>query len=108
MLSPKQKEWLWQDRKKAKANGEDIPTAKKRRGQTPPKLSKRLESAVATQKRQISSLMAQNQKMIAAITASGINIPDSDTSSGEEEVEDHKMAANKKNSNLTKTNKRKK
>ncbi len=29
MLSPKQKEWLWQDRKKAKANGEDIPVAKK-------------------------------------------------------------------------------
>ena len=29
MLSPQQKEWLWQDRKKAKANGEDIPTAKK-------------------------------------------------------------------------------
>ncbi len=53
--------------------------------------------------------MAQNQKMIAAITASGIDIPDSDPSSGEEdEVEDRKMAANKKNSNLTKTNKRRK
>ncbi len=37
MLTPKQKEWLWQDRKKAKANEEDIPTAKKERGQTPPK-----------------------------------------------------------------------
>ncbi len=30
MLSPKQMEWLWQDLKKAKANGEDIPMAKKR------------------------------------------------------------------------------
>ncbi len=64
---------------------------------------------MATQKRQISSLLAQNQKMIAAITASGIDIPDSDPSSGEEdENKDRKMAANKKNSNLTKTNKRRK
>ncbi len=46
--------------------------------------------------------------MNAAITASGIDIPDSDPSSDEEEAEDRKMAANKKNSNLTKTNKRKK
>ncbi len=30
MLSPKQKEWLWQDHKKAKANGEAIPAAMKR------------------------------------------------------------------------------
>ncbi len=36
MLSPKLKEWLWQDHKKAKVNGEDIPAAKKRWGQTPP------------------------------------------------------------------------
>ncbi len=64
---------------------------------------------MVTQKRQISSLTAQNQKMIAAITASGIDIPDSDPSSGEEDKDkDRKMAANKKNSNLTKTNKRKK
>ena len=108
MLSPKQKEWLWQDRKKAKANGEDIPTAKKRRGQTPPAQSKRLEAAVASQKRQISSLTALNDKMIAAMTASGIDIPDSDPSSDEEEGKDRKMAANKKNSNLTKTGKRRK
>ncbi len=47
--------------------------------------------------------------MIAAITASGIDIPNLDPSSGEEdEVNKHKMAANKKNSNLTKTNKRRK
>ncbi len=61
-LSPKQKEWLWQDHKKAKANGEDIPAAKKRWGQTPPKQAKHLESAVATQKRQISSVTAMNKK----------------------------------------------
>ncbi len=48
MLSPKQKEWLWQDHKKAKANGENIPAPKKQWGQTPPKQSKRLESAVVT------------------------------------------------------------
>ncbi len=64
---------------------------------------------MATQKQQISSLTSQNQKIIAAFTASGIDIPDSDPSSGkEEEDKDRKMAANKKNSNLTKTNKRKK
>ncbi len=63
---------------------------------------------MATQKRQISSLMAQNQKTIVAITASGINIPNSDPSSEEEDGEVRKMAANKKNSNLTKTNKRRK
>ena len=108
MLSLKQKEWLWQDRKKAKANGEDIPGAKKRRGQTPPKQAKRLEAAVASQKRQISSLTALNEKMIAAMTASGIDIPESDPSSDEEGEEDRKMAANKKNSSLTKTNKRRK
>ncbi len=108
ILSPKQKKWLWQDRKKAKANGEDIPAAKKQRGQNPPTQSKRLEAAVASQKRQISSLMALNDKMIAAMTASGIDIPDSNPSSDEEEGEDRKIAANKKNSNLTKTNKRRK
>ncbi len=70
--------------------------------------SKRLEAAVASQKRQISSLTALNDKMIAAMTASGIDIPDSDPSSDEEEGEDRKIAANKKNSNLTKTNKRRK
>ncbi len=32
MLSPKQKEWLWQDHKKAKASGEGVPTAKTRLG----------------------------------------------------------------------------
>ncbi len=107
-LSPKQKEWLWQDRKKAKANGEDIPTAKKRRSQPSNKSTARLESAVAAQKRQISSLTAQNEKMIASLIASGFEIPQSDPSSDKEEGKDRKMAANKKNSNLTKTNKRKK
>ncbi len=62
MLFPKQEEWLWQDRKKAKANGDDIPAAKKRQGQPPPLSAKRIESTVATQKRQISSLT--NKKMI--------------------------------------------
>ncbi len=61
-----------------------------------------------TQKRQISSLTAQNKKMIVALTASGIAIPKSDPSSDEDDGEDHKMAANKKNSNFTKTNKRRK
>ncbi len=63
---------------------------------------------MASQKRQLSSLTALNDKMIAAMTASGIDIPESDHSSDKEEDKDRKMAANKKNSNLTKTNKRKK
>ncbi len=67
-----------------------------------------LESAVAAQKWQISSLTAQNEKMVAALIASGFEIPQSDPSSNEKDGEDRKMAANKKNSNLTKTNKRKK
>ncbi len=108
MLSPKQKEWLWQDRKKAKANGEDIPMAKKRRSQPSNKLTACLESAVTAQKWQISSLTAQNEKMIASLIASGFENPQSDPSSDKEEGKDCKMAANKKNSNLTKTNKRKK
>ncbi len=108
MLSPKQKEWLWQDCKKAKANGDNIPTAKKRHSQPSTKLTAHLESAVAAQKRQISSLTAQNEKMIASLIASGFEIPQSDPSSDKEEGKDCKMAAKKKNSNLTKTNKRKK
>ncbi len=49
MLSFKQKEWLWQDHKKAKANGEDIPAAKKSYSQSSPKpANKCQESAVAT------------------------------------------------------------
>ncbi len=105
MLSPKQKEWLWQNHKKAKTNGDDISAAKK---QTPPKQAKRLESAMATQKREISSLTAQNQKRIAVLTASGIEILESDPSSDKDDGKDHKMAANKKNSNLTETHKRRK
>ncbi len=108
MLSLKQKEWHWQDCKKAKANGEDIPMAKKRRSQPSNKPTSRLESAVVAQKRPISSLMAQSEKMIASAIASGFEILQSDTSSDEEEGKDRKMAANKKNSNLTKPNKRKK
>ncbi len=108
MLASKQKEWLWQDRKKAKDNGEDIPVAKKSLSQSSAKLSMCFDSAMAPQKRQISSLTAQNQKMIMVLIASGIDIPDSDPSSDKEDGEDCKMAANKKNSNLTKTNKRRK
>ncbi len=63
---------------------------------------------MATQKRQISSLTAQNQKIMADLIASGFEIPDSYPSSGEEEYEDCKMEANEINSNLAKTNKRKK
>ncbi len=74
----------------------------------PTKQAKRLESAVVTRKSQISSLTAQDQKMMAGLLASGIDVPDSDPSLGEEEEEDRKMAANKKNFNFTKTNKRKK
>ncbi len=77
-------------------------------GTDPSKQAKHLESAVATMKRQISSLMALNKKMIAAMTALSIDIPKSDPSSDKDNGEDRKMAANKKNSNLTKTNKRKK
>ncbi len=61
---------------------------------------------MATKQRQISSLTAQNKEMIVALTASGIDITDSDPSLDEDDGEDHKMAANKKNSNPTKTNKR--
>ncbi len=75
MLSPKQKQWLWQDCKKAKANGEDIPMAKKRHRQPPAKQAKFLESVMVTQKCQISSITAQNQKMMAALVASGFKIP---------------------------------
>ncbi len=52
--------------------------------------------------------MALNDKMIATMTASGIDIPESDHSSDKDGGKDRKMAANKKNLNLTKTNKRKK
>ncbi len=52
------------------------------------------------------SLTTLNKIMIVAMTATGINIPKSDPSSGEDDGEDSKMAANKRNSNLTKTNKR--
>ncbi len=74
----------------------------------PPKQAKHLESAVVTEKRQISSLTAQNKKMIVALTASGIEIPSFNPFLDKDNGEDHKMAPNKKNSNLTKTNKRKK
>ncbi len=57
-----------------------------------------------TQKHQISSLTAPNEKIIAALIASSSEIPDSNPSLGEEDGKDYKMAANKKNSNLTKTN----
>ncbi len=73
----------------------------------PTKHATRLESAGATQKHQISSLPAQNEKIMAALIASGFEIPDLDPSLGEEGIKDCKMVANKKNSNLTKTNKRK-
>jgi hypothetical protein len=108
MLSAKQKEWLWQDQKKAKANGEDIPAPKKRPSQSSNKSNKQLESALAVQKRQISSLATNNKKMVAALIASGFEIPESDPSSDKDNTKDRKMAANKKNSNLMKTNKRKK
>ncbi len=85
MLSLKQKEWLWQDCKKAKANGEDIPMAKKRCSHPSNKSTARLESAVTAQKRQISSLTAKNEKMIASLIASGFEIPQSDPSSDEKE-----------------------
>ncbi len=88
----------------SQSNGEDIPTAKKRCSEPSNKSTSCLESAVAAQKWQINSLTAQNKKIIT----SGIEILQSDPSSDEEEGEDRKMAANKKNSNLTKTNKRKK
>ncbi len=77
-------------------------------GTAPSKQAKRLESTMVTQERQISSLTAQNEEMITAMTALGIDIPKSDPSSDKEDGEDRKMAANKKNSNLTKTHKRRK
>ncbi len=62
MLSPKQKEGLWQDCNNAKASGEDIPAAKKRRSQPSNKSTSCFESAVAAQKRQINSLTAQKER----------------------------------------------
>ncbi len=62
---------------------------------------------MASQKCQISSRTAQNERMMAALIASVFEIPESDPSQGEDDDKDHKMVANKKNSNLTKTNKRK-
>ncbi len=108
MLSPKQKEWLWQDHKKAKANGEDIPMAKKRHRQPSNKLTFCLESAVAAQKWQICSLTAQNKRMIAALIASGIDIPKSNPSLENDNDKGRKMTANKKNSNLAVINKTRK
>ncbi len=64
MHSHKQKEWLWQDYKKAKANIEDIPAAKKKPENPPNKQAKHLESAVASHKHEISTLTAKNEKMI--------------------------------------------
>ncbi len=46
--------------------------------------------------------------MIVALITSGIKIPDSDPSSSKEDDKDCKMETNKKNSNLIKTNKRRK
>ncbi len=67
-----------------------------------------LESAVASHKCQISTLMDKNEKMMAALVASGFEHPDSNPSSNEEEEDNIKMAANKKISNLTKSNKKRK
>ncbi len=72
ILSPKQKEWLWQVCMNAKANGEDIPAAKKRHSQPSAKPAKRLELPVASQEQQISSLTAQNKEMIAALITSAL------------------------------------
>ncbi len=63
---------------------------------------------MVSQKQQISCLTAQNKKMIASLIASCIEIPDSNPFSYNDDGEDCKMVANKKNSNPTKTNKRKK
>ncbi len=61
-----------------------------------------------TQKCQISSLTAHNKTMMVALIALGFEIPNSDPSSGDIDSRDHKIAANKKNSNLTMTNKKRK
>ncbi len=103
MLFPKQNEWLRQDRKKAKTNRSNILATKKRQSNPSVKPAKCLEPAMASQKLQISSLTAQNQKIITALIASGIKIPDSDPSSDKDNGEECNMAANRKNSNLTKT-----
>ncbi len=104
VLSSKQKEWLWQECKKAKADGEDIPVANKRCRQSPAKQAKRLELAMVTQKHQISSLTAQNKNMIVTLIASGIEIPNFVPSLGKEDNGDCKIVANKKNSNFAKNN----
>ncbi len=102
MPSAKQKEWLWQDHKKAKGSGQDIPAANG--GCAPPanKHAKRLASAVNSHCNRIDNLTAQNKRLIAALSRQGIDIPKSDDLSNEE-GEDCKMAANRKNSSLTKT-----
>ncbi len=55
-LSPKQKEWLWQNTKKAKANGEDIPAAKRRWGQPP--LSRPSASSLLWRLRKVRSIVS--------------------------------------------------
>ncbi len=108
MISPNQKYWLWQDCKKAGANGADIPVAKKCWGQPPIKQTQCLASAVESHKSQITTLTAHNQNMMATVVAADIDVPESNPTIREEEGEDHKIAANKKNSHLMKTNKKRK
>ncbi len=92
--------------KKTKSNGDDILAAKKRWEQPPTKQVKCLASAIQSHQSQINSLTAQNQKMMTAFIALAIDIPKWDSCAEEDDKKDHKIAANKKNPNLTKTNKK--
>ncbi len=105
-LSNKQKEWLWRDHKKDKANEDNILVAKKTRGQPTTKQARRTASAVESHCSQINNQYAQNQKMMAVLVTSGIDIHKSNPSSDKDIGNDHKMAANKKNSDLKKAKKK--
>ncbi len=63
---------------------------------------------MASQKHQISTLTTKNEKLMVSLVASVFDIPESNPSSDKDNDKELKMAANKKNSNLTKTNKKRK
>ncbi len=67
--------WLWQDHKKAKANGDNILKAKKRQEQPPTKQARHLPSSEQSYHSQVNSLTAQIQNMMAALVAFGMTSP---------------------------------
>lgn len=74
MLSAKQKQWLWQDKKKTTASDQDIPTAKSGCGPPPSKQARCLASAVNLHSNKIENLTNQNKRLITALSKQGIDI----------------------------------